>query len=212
MDLRTSVLLAGMMTKPEIIPPEPYEKVDFIQSGENQYINTNITPSSDLEYFKITFNLQNPISTSGFGGVFGAEVSGVRSGGIRILSFAVTDGGQGVIYGNEFNPHLQQNKKITLELKNKIYTTSEGDREEFTDFVQYSTNRKILLFAIQGTSVSYKSKMKLYEFKMGMNENNLVIDLIPVLNKQTGEYGMYDTISKQFFGNLGTGAFSGGND
>lgn len=209
MDLRTSILLAGLITK---ILPEPYEKVDFIQNNGNQYINTNITPSSDLEYFKITFNLQNPISTAGFGGVFGAEVQNVDSGGIRILSYAMTTGGQGVIYGNSFNPHLIRNEKITLELKNKIYTTSKGDSEEFTDFIQYSTDRKILLFAIQGSSVSYRSTMKLYDFKMGRSESDLVIDLIPVINKQTGEYGMYDTVSEQFFGNMDTGAFSGGKD
>ena len=75
MDLRTSVLLAGMMTKPEIIPPEPYEKVDYNEEikvvilGEsgvgksniiNRYNGGEFNPNSspnNSSFFSIIFSL-----------------------------------------------------------------------------------------------------------------------------------------------------------
>ena len=40
----------------------------------------------------------------------------------------------------------------------------------------------------------------------------VLLDLVPCYRKSDGEIGMYDTVSRQFFKNLGTGSFAKGAD
>ena len=48
--------------------------------------------------------------------------------------------------------------------------------------------------------------------KIWDNNDNLVRDMVAVHNNISNQYGMFDTISGQFFGNSGSGDFGGGND
>ena len=59
---------------------------------------------------------------------------------------------------------------------------------------------------------NYRARAKLWGLKLyqGTDFTILVRDFVPVKKKSNNEYGMYDLITKQFFGNSGTGAFTGG--
>lgn len=53
-----------------------------------------------------------------------------------------------------------------------------------------------------------KAKMRLYYLKM-YTDGVLVRDFIPVQRSIDGAYGLYDLVTEQFFGNIGTGEFTG---
>lgn len=53
-----------------------------------------------------------------------------------------------------------------------------------------------------------KAKMRLYYLKM-YTDGVLVRDFIPVQRSIDGAYGLYDLVTEQFFGNIGTGEFAG---
>lgn len=58
----------------------------------------------------------------------------------------------------------------------------------------------------------YKNNgLKVYSFKM-FDGNNLAQELVPCYRKSDGEIGMYDTVSKTFYTNAGTGTFLKGAD
>lgn len=50
--------------------------------------------------------------------------------------------------------------------------------------------------------------MRVYSFKLYDN-GTLIRDFIPCI-KPSGEYGLYDVVNNQFYGNAGTGSFTGG--
>jgi hypothetical protein len=51
--------------------------------------------------------------------------------------------------------------------------------------------------------------MRVYNVKM-YNSGNLDLNLIPAKRNSDGVFGMYDSISGQFFTNSGTGTFTAG--
>lgn len=61
-----------------------------------------------------------------------------------------------------------------------------------------------------GTYYSY-SYARIYAYSI-YNENETKINLIPCYRKSDGEIGLYDTINKKFYTNLGTGEFLKGAD
>ena len=66
----------------------------------------------------------------------------------------------------------------------------------------------IFIFAndIDGTAGQY-SHMKLYFFRMYDN-GNIVRNFVPCIN-ESGQYGLYDYITQQFYPNKGSGSFTG---
>ncbi|MCQ2568016.1 MAG: hypothetical protein MJ163_00245 [Alphaproteobacteria bacterium] len=73
--------------------------------------------------------------------------------------------------------------------------------------VNITTPTTATLFAIHatGTTTLYHSRTKIYEYKMWRN-GILTQHMIPVKR----DSGMYDTVSKTFFTNAGTGTFTEG--
>ena len=64
------------------------------------------------------------------------------------------------------------------------------------------------LFAVNRTDTPNEySKSKIYYCKI-YNNGILVRDFVPCI-KDDGEVGLYDLIGKQFYGNAGTGVFTG---
>ena len=63
----------------------------------------------------------------------------------------------------------------------------------------------------QGVASDIATYMRVYSFKIFEN-NIIVLDFVPCYRKSDNEIGMYDTVSKFFFTNAGTGTFLKGAD
>lgn len=201
--------------------PAQYTVVDWIStptlSGNSVrlYIDTGISPSiTDITYFKITYNMSNPVTydTSQIGAPFGAEAS--SGAGLALVSYRDTSTGQGIFYSSSKAGGMVQDTKMTAELKNNTFTTTAGTTVSDIVYNSGTYRGTITIFAVRGTTVSYQAIMKLYEFKLGKSENELVRDYVPVYDTVTQKYGLYDKVSQAFFGNqLSSGYdFIGGND
>ena len=210
-------------------PPSPipsrYTVVDYIQNPTksntntaNCYIDTGVYPShTNIVYFKVTFNIANPISssTSRIGTIFGTEGYGVTDDwkyGLKFGTYSAKTGGEAAVYGTQIDPSLVPNTKMTIELNDHIYTTSNGYSLTIGTYYSSSYRGTIKVFCVQGQSVNYQANMKLYEFKLGASPTSLVCDYVPVYDTVSSRYGVYNLIDDAFKPSATSTNFTGGND
>lgn len=187
--------------------PEGYERVEYIESHGEEYIDSGIQVTNNTEYYidwicKSTGSNYIYASRVGSEGIYG--VSGSSSGQTIGFSFS------GV--SKYFTTRRENNREYILSAKSKNGTaTAElldvvlGISEEVSFSYVYSVpNANVFLF---GNNISQKSANAIKRAKLIVNDV-LVRDFIPC--KHNNEYGLYDLVSKQFFTNQGTGAFTGG--
>lgn len=208
-------------------PPIPsrYTVFDYIQNptksstySANCYIDTGVYPShTNIVYFKVTFNIANPISssTSRIGTIFGTEGYGVTDDwkyGLKFGTYSAKTGGEAAVYGTQIDPSLVPNTKMTIELNDHIYTTSNGYSLTIGTYYSSSYRGTIKVFCVQGRSLNYQANMKLYEFKLGASPTSLVCDYVPVYDTVGNKYGVYNLIDDTFKSSATSTNFTGGND
>ena len=77
-----------------------------------------------------------------------------------------------------------------------------------------SSEQNPYLFTFNSTGSASKTKaqdIRIYKYSVEY-DGDLIQNLIPCYRKSDNEPGMYDTVSKTFFTNSGTGTFLVGND
>lgn len=209
-------------------PPIPsrYQVVDYIQNPTKYntntadcYIDTYITPNiNNVIYYKATFNIANPISTStsAIGTIFGSEAYNISESwryGFTVGTYKAKTGGEANLYGTQFDPSIVPNTKMSIELNNHIYTTSNGASVTIGNYSSANYRGTIKVFCVQGNgAVNYQANMKLYEFKLGKSPTELVIDYIPVYDTIGNKYGVYNLIDDTFKSSATSTNFTGGND
>lgn len=196
--------------------PKPYDaEVEYLQSDGNQYIDTNIVLKKN---YAITIDCA-VISGSSFPTVLGAMSSGSST------SFSIPIG-----FNNSGNPYSQvggSNSYATLYSTNKFGSTIVSYTCSGNGSIQYISDRKK---SVNGSINGNLSALSMYMFARHRNDTvgvgnyatakigkvSITIggilqrDYIPV---RVGNVGyMYDKVSKQLFGNDGTGDFILGSD
>ena len=202
--------------------PTQYTVVDWIQfrnspdtdNNVNCYIDTGIVLNYLTQtYLKAKFILYNPmVSNAGqFGTAFGVE--GSQWVDIRCSSWSSK--GTFAFFSNEIQPNMVSGQVTDIEVKNRIATINGSDINLGTAIQETSGSRTLTLFCVHGSNFSYQGNMRLYEFKLGSSEDNLIIDYVPVYDTVTQKYGVYDRATQMFKTNSKSGSnllFSGGND
>ena len=219
MDLRTSVLLAGMMTKPEIIPPEPYEKVDYIEGFGQQYIDTGISAPNGFR-FEVCLNVLDGQGRDTIVGSHNVSSPYERNFiSLNKISLMLEFG-----LGNNFPDISAPPINSFFVLSGNTYNDGRNNILTLNDTTIYNSSsysngsrsaNNLLLFTNQYYIANpYGSFLiaKMKYCKIWDNNDNLVRDMVAVHNNISNQYGMYDNISGQFFGNSGSGDFGGGND
>lgn len=193
--------------------PNDYQKLNYIQNdgtqGLIQYIDTEVLSGSD-NIFEVKAQLINIDFTS-------QSVWGGRSGtsgdiSSNQLSFVKSSAIWQFVYGavsgtNEkwdYDLHTFFADKNNLYIDNVlIYALQEKQN--------FPTPRNIYLFATNtnGTAGFGGGSLKMYYFKIWNNET-LVRDFVPCIERSSGKVGMFDLVEQKFFGNKGQGQFLGG--
>lgn len=182
----------------------PYDaEVEYLESTGTQYIDADVLLHSTTAYnysfeFKCYVPVQNHVST-----IFNCmlEESGYPGECIRyeltnnnVIQYA-TNGvntGQTMTWNGPFSP-------------NTTFVAIGGRKGTYT-----AHNTPTTIFASWRSNAPFRfSKVKLYYFKL-INKGVLVRDFIPV--RKNGIGYMYDKVSRQLFGNQGTGQFIIGPD
>lgn len=194
--------------------PSEYVEVEYIQTSGTQRIRIKLDAKVN-EFLEIGGSIQLLQATSG---CFFSETSSTSTSSQQFVStwYSQSSSGTSSIMASIFGA------KNTSGGWN-IY------HEQFTNFVLNTksiktdiTSEKILprpitkaftyldIFNRYGQSTyGISCRLKKLYLKQG---TKITFDFIPVKKKSNNEYGLYDLVSKQFYGNLGTGSFTGGEE
>lgn len=180
----------------------PYDaEIEYLQSTGTQYINTGKTFKSNI---RVVFSVIYTQTVTQYNQTWGLNRSGYEvlwGGGYFWF------GGKKTTYSNpvkdteyEYDYDFTAGKMVA-KINNTIVQSTSG--------TQPNASEAMYIFAL-----NYKSSRNYYKAKHGefkLYENGVIsLDLIPV---RVGNVGyMYDKVSKQLFGNAGTGSFILGPD
>lgn len=189
----------NVSVKKDRILPEGYTKLEYIESSGTQYIDTGIKPISTtvIDCCVSGFNSSSTVAA------FGAENDGsVRCSLLRVSSKYRTDIGSGDVYSTL----ATTNAEITVKYQSGSATLNGVSNSTGT---MGGVNYSIYLFARNSAGTKdLPSSCKIHYFKI-YEGTTIVRNFIPCLNSD-GTVGMYDLVSRTFFGNSGTGTFTGG--
>ena len=179
--------------------PSGYTELAYIQSTGTQYIDTLFKPNSNT---KFVVDLQ--ISNS-FCHVFGARTSYLQK---ALCLFWKSNSAAAIQVGNTqfdagaFDETARHQVTMTAT---ELYMDGNLQKSYSTDYFQCEQNA--WLMSCYSSSESEYASGKLYSCQIYDNDV-LIRDFVPCINA-SGEVGLYDLVGKQFYGNAGTGVFTG---
>lgn len=193
-------------TAPKQGLPSGYTELAYIQSSGTQYINTGLKPNQNT---RIVMHV-NPISITADAWAFGGRnADGTNGKGVFFyysserLWNAVYYEGSGSV-SKSFSG-ISSTADLNIDY-DKNTCTINGVSVNFTANTFQSDFNLALLACLTGGVTGHLSA-KLYSCQIYDNDV-LVRDFVPCINA-SGEVGLYDLVGKQFYGNAGTGVFTG---
>lgn len=189
-------------TKP-ISLPSGYTKLAYIQSTGTQWVDTGFKPNQNTR-IKMDCNVIGFNSGDAF--LFGARIAS----GNTAFCLAADDANTRwfALYGNAVqNPTGTCTGKHTVDFNKN--TLSLDDNVFPFDSTSFQSAYNLLLFATitNGNVDSQRGQMAIYSCQIYDN-GTLVRDFLPCINT-SGAVGLYDLVGRKFYGNAGTGAFTG---
>ena len=185
------VLMMGMQTGGL---PGAYRRVEFLESDGNQQINTNITGLCD---FHITAKSEYASGTRILVGRFytGGHYIGTNTpSGTQTTYWSLGAGINTVTLATEWADMIvsfASNTSVSLSVNDEVINR-----------VGSANNNPYTLF---GNDI-YKSIAKMKRCVCFQN-GAIVTNFVPCVRKSDSKPGMYDTVSKTFYTNAGTGEF-----
>ena len=208
------------------------KRANYIESTGAQYIDSGINPVTYNSHFIIEADFETTSEDSGWHSILGAaygDNNGTWSW-VSQFNFATNadnnftcelPGGTGTAANV---PSLVSNIKARRQRHYvEIITSGSGVTMSLDGALFYRAdsgikggpNKNLYIFTRaflhegQYTAASYTTKMRLYRLKITARDSyTLLRDFIPCYNTSTGKAGLWDQVSKQFFGNIGTGNFN----
>lgn len=197
--------LGNVLYKAEL--PSMFRKVNYIESTGTQYIDTGIklNQNSKLEMLISHFD------TNGNRRTFGSRTSATSD------NFSVVSGPVGGTMSIVTDFHNYKNNRLAYVIDGEEYLNISIDNKKLkindveqnvTIYSDFTTPENAYLFNCSGNyPTGYtNAKMRLYSCKIYENDK-IVRNFIPCYRKADEEIGLFDTVTKVFFVNLGAGKF-----
>lgn len=193
-----------------LLGSKPFTFVNYIavETTSGPYLQLDLNAVSsysyecDVEYKKLT--------TNRFFGDYGTTNA-------MALALELPSGdGQMRIGGGEANVSLgfsSSYKRKTLKIEHGILYQDGAQIASLSNKVSdnYSTNPLVIFgYWSSGRAYAESARTRIYSFKIKDKNGNLLRDLKPCVRKADNAVGMYDEVTKTFYGNAGTGAFTYG--
>lgn len=181
--------------------PTGYTPLEYIQSSGTQYIDTGFTPDQNT---RIVMDVQ-ATAVKASSGFFGARTSTSANMFVFFMISATT-------IRSDFGTS-KETVTVTSTLERFILdknkeTTTFGEYSAINTASDFVAPCALALLAVNTTgTVSNYISARLYSCEI-YNNGSLIRDFVPCKNPD-GAYGLYDKVNKQFYGNAGTGAFTG---
>lgn len=184
--------------------PGAYQQVDYLQTDGNQYI-TGITITFDgnpiafyCKYKLLALKSYGPhIFSAGQNGLWLVN----RAAGAMRTIYNV----DGTNYGYSVNAPIDTIITATIE---NGYGSIDDIGESFEVPPPQASTRSCAIFTYVSSadSATYRAAMVLYSLKID-GASGAILNMIPCIRKSDSKPGMYDTVSKTFYTNAGTGEF-----
>ena len=186
--------------------PEGYTRLSYIRSTGSQYIKSGVNISKDnVSKLRIVADIRLVKTSSkwcidGTGDAAPFVYFGCASSGVIAYGNATGDIQTSITYN--------ENRYVwDYDLRKKVLIVGNNS---FTFSVNYTgaTSREFYISAYSSPSDVFLHEEYIYGYQF-YEDNNIIRDYIPCIN-QYGQCGLYDKANKQFYGNAGTGSFTGG--
>ena len=178
--------------------PKGYTRLEYIQSGGTQYVDTEFTPNQNT-----SVRIKFATTQSGSYCILGCDAAW-KSTGIGIWP-ANAEFGDNVAGASVFSVNTGDATDAFFD-KGVLYV---NDTQVWSATGTFTAPCTLTLFALNRSgSVIEHSTTKLYYCQLYDN-GTLVRDFVPCIN-DSGEVGLYDLVGRKFFGNAGTGEFIAG--
>ena len=204
--------------KPEPVLPEGYTQLNYIQSTGTQYIDTGASFSNGVRV-EIKFNLTSITASSKKTPIFGAHNVSEPYGRdyLSVDSSKNFEIGGGAGYRFFKNNTIATNVDYEVEASNipgQETLIVNGELYEPTGGQAYATpftDLPLYLFRVNTTNEAWfeNASMKLCCAKFYDDKNVLIRNFVSCKNP-SGEVGLYDYVTKAFYGNAGGGSLPDG--
>lgn len=184
--------IRALMGQQQVELPSGYDRVNYLQSQGGQRIDTCVGISQDIK-LRMVFEEIDAWDKALFGVGTYARNAFMLTGHARSM----------IWFGTGIKIPLAAGIVKNTVIATKTSVTINGVENECTDSKK---SGNIQLF---GMTNGYHSKYKLYEIQISKSDVE-VFNGVPCIRKSDGVYGLYDTVSRAFFGNIDTGEFIGG--
>lgn len=182
--------------------PEEYRKVEYIQNPEatTAHINTGIIVTEEVK-FQVDFQLISPASSTGyFMGEYAYTSFYLYLGAGLMFQTAF-----GCTWANSSLKGDNQRHVFTYQFLDGDLHLYDGETEILKRAFSASSSLPIYVAGPAASSGANKSA-KTFSSKIWKN-GTLIQNLIPCVRKSDSKPGMYDTVTKTFYTNAGTGEF-----
>lgn len=188
-----------MSKEEQIILPDGFTRVEYLQSTGTQYINTNIKPNSETGTY---------VKGLWVGGGSGNNVDG--AGNILMTAHIGNDNSAGYAYkgswhsiGGFLTSDIFEGSLNYLGNKTAKLRTINKNFSESLPNVTFSTSNNLHLFNPSG--YNYNGQWRIYSYKVTQG-TEIILNFIPCLDENNIPC-MYDLVSQKPFYNQGSGTF-----
>lgn len=183
--------------------PEGHTLLEYIESNGTQYIDTDFVPNSNV---RVLMNVEGYSATEDPNTcLFGSNSSSSDYFRLIVTSGKLYRSYFGSAMAN-FASTVDYTGRTIVDFNKNVCTI--GDSSVTATASTFNGTQSLYLFAnnTSGSAV-IPTSAKLYSCQIYDN-GTLVRDYIPCINA-SGEYGLYDKLNKKFYGNAGSGSFTG---
>lgn len=185
--------------------PSGYTKLAYIQSSGTQYVDSGFKPNNNS---RVILDFEPTAAYSSIVGIFGTRD---ENSGTAANMFVFWNNGANTFRTDYFG--TQQTMTVstllarqTVDKDKNVTTIGSVSASNAASTGQCANNLYLFCTNAAGT-VDYFAKLKLYSCKIYDN-GTLVRDFVPCIS-DSGAVGLYDLVNRQFYGNAGTGTFTG---
>lgn len=185
--------------------PSGYTQLEYIESTGTQWIDTGIATTNNnlgfmLEAMPLTSADVYPMGSRAIGGDI--RFFGVRSQTSTNFSY----GWSTWTKAPASQSYVNVRTTMSLNWLNSKKVAIGNDSNDLAT-VDIANGRNITLFGING-QLLWTGRIYHAQISEG---NEIIANFIPVIRNSDSKVGMYDTVTRQFFTNAGTGQFIAGN-
>lgn len=182
--------------------PSAYRRVEYLESSGTQYI---LTPLTYVYGYQIRIKIVNatlpPSQAFGYLGIWTTTAHNNVQSYFAINSVIITRGTDSAVYDLGFPVDgviIVDGKDIRFG--NLTYAGNAIPPDEQIKFTLFGYNRS-------GGNVNCLGSSRIYYARFYDSNHNYTGNFIPCVRKADSKPGMYDTVSKMFYTNAGTGEF-----